>query len=563
MVKVLVIGLDAAEPSLIEEWQDQLPNIGRIMREGVYARMRSSDPPQSVPAWNCLCTGKNPGKIGVYDFFYRESSTYRIRVVNSTIVRTPNVWKILSTKGKRVVIIGVPTTFPPEEVNGIMVCGLPLPVTEGKPVSNYTYPSELSNEIDKIVEGYEYAVSFNIPENFVVSDLSWATSTLAHDKKEGGLSRAEEKQLLIAKHLLQSSDWDYFMVVFRELDRVGHFMWKYMDKSHPQFEDQPPLREAIKRVYIRMDEIIGELLRLVGNDTIVLLVSDHGFGPLHRRFYVNEFLQRIGMLRLKRSKSVQVRLAQKLRFGAPEIMQILLNLRLHWIVRLVPNRFRQMVRSIDQFEGNLRNIDWAKTKAYSYGEIGRVFLNVKGREPHGIVEPGGEYDRVRDFIVQSLGALTDPASGSRIVDRVFKREEIYSGEFTEEAPDLLFYMDGLRCIASTRLGYRSLFDNESLTNGTHRPYGIFMAYGNSIRKGASVNLGICDIVPTILHIMGIPIPDDMDGTPIVDILEPDSEMARRPVAYEKPVRGGEKVFQWSPEEERKLEEQLRGLGYLG
>jgi predicted AlkP superfamily phosphohydrolase/phosphomutase len=188
---------------------------------------------------------------------------------------------------------------------------------------------------------------------------------------------------------------------------------------------------------------------------------------------------------------------------------------------------------------------------------------VKGREPQGTVEPGQEYEHVRDFIIQKLQELTDPATGAKVVDRVFKREEIYCGGFLDEAPDILFYMDGLKCITSTRLGHHSLFDGEKLISGTHRHFGIFMAYGDMIRKGASVEVGICDVAPTILHIMGLPIPEDMDGRPVLDILEPHSEAARRSVAYQKPIAAPAKTFEWTREEEKKLEEQLRDLGYLG
>ena len=562
---MLVIGLDAAEPSLIQKWKDDLPNLSRIMREGVCGRMRSSDPPLSVPAWNCLCTGKNPGKIGVFDFFYRKKDSYAIKIVDSTAVRAPTVWRILGENGKKVVVIGVPLTFPPEEVKGLIVSGIPLPAKEGRPLGSYTYPAELSETIDKLVGGYEYALSFNIPEDFSVNNLSWATSTLAQDLRMQGLSKAEEKQLQVAKHLLQNSDWDYFMVVFRELDRVGHFMWKYMDETHPQFKDcgDSSLGDVIRRVYMRMDNIVGELMTLAGNDVIVLVVSDHGIGPLHRRFFVNEFLQRINMLKLKAKKRLTLRISQRLKFRAPEIMQLLLRVGLHRIVTFMPRKLRGMVRSIDQFEASVEAVDWSKTKAYSFGEVGRVFLNVKGREPQGIVQPGEEYEQIRNIIIQKLEELTDPATGAKIVDKALKREEIYFGEFLESAPDILFYMDGFKCITSTRLGYPTMFENEKLTSGTHRPYGIFMAYGKDVRKGASIDVDICDVTPTVLHIMGLRIPHDMDGRVLLDIFEPDSETCRRPVAHEKYEAPKTRDFEWSPEEEKKVREQLGALGYLG
>ena len=559
LTKVLMIGLDAAEPSLIEKWRDDLPNLSRIMREGTYGRMRSSDPPVSIPAWNCLCTGKNPGKIGTYDFIYRESGGWKIKFVNSTVVRARSLWKILSMKGKRVVVIAVPSTFPPEEVNGVMVCGIPLPVDRGKPVGIYTYPSELGEEIDRLVGGYEYAYAFNLPKDFVVSDTSWSPPAQG-DNMENFLLRTVQKELQVAKHLMNSIDWDFFMVVFRELDLFGHVRWK--NAGEPQSESS----HSMKRFYTRMDEIVGELLGLVKDDTLVFVVSDHGFGPVQERFFVNEFLQRIGMLKVKGTKRLQLRVAQNLKLGPRELRHFLLRLRLQWLANLVPRKFQRMIRSIDQFQSNVGWIDWSRTKAYSYGgtgNAGRIFLNVKGREPEGIVELGSEYEQTREFITKKLQELTHPKTGARRVDAVFKREDIYSGEFIKEAPDLLFYLDGHRCVTSSRVGSRSLFMDERLLSGTHRPYGIFMAYGNGVRKGASVGPTICDVAPTVMHVMGLPVPDDMDGRPILDILEPDSEIFRRPVSYEKLLGATTEIFEWSPEEEKKVEEQLRGLGYLG
>jgi predicted AlkP superfamily phosphohydrolase/phosphomutase len=564
MAKVALIGLDGADPDLIVRWRGYLPNLSRLMRCGSYGKLRSSIPPLTVPAWNCIYTGKNPGKLGVYDFAYRERGSYRIKIVDSSMVAGENVWEILSRKSKRVAVANAPLTYPAKPVNGIMVSGLPLPISDGRPTRTYTHPPEFSAELDEKVGGYTFSVPFDIPADMTAREVAWQGGAIRREStmQQGSV---EKKQIDAAKYVLTKEDWDFYTVVLREIDLVSHFAWKHHDKSeaHRRGKISEEGDNPLLNAYITADKTVGEIVSMLDKDTVVFVVSDHGNGPLYLRFYLNEFLRRLGLLSLRKTTLWRLNAGSRFKAAALWALRQLIRIDGAGLAKRIPRRLGKAARLVDQFEGNVERIDWSRTKAYSFGEIGRIFINVKGREPQGIVEPGEEYEKLRDFIIERLNELTDPATGKKFLDRVFKGEEIYRGEFAGEAPDILFYMDGLRCIASTRLGHRLLFDEEDLTSGTHRPYGIFMAYGSGIRKGASVRLDICDVAPTILHIMGLPVPDDMDGRPALGILEPGSEAARRPVTYEKTTSTLGKTFEWSADEEKKLEEQLRGLGYLG
>jgi len=578
--RILVIGLDAAEPVLIDLWKDDLPNLSKIMREGVFGKLRSTDPPLSVPAWISLASGKNPGKIGAYSFLHRDRNSYNIKIVNSTLIRTQTLWDILSAKGKKVVVVGVPLTFPPERVNGVMVSGIPLPTKEGRPIADYTYPPEMAEEIEKLTGGYEVAARFesrfteglgsrfsNRTKNFDLKEVSVPSSGEGSRRGEEDwktvLERTERNQLEVTKHLLHSVDWQYFMVVFRETDHIGHLMWKYFDESHPDFKKNASLSDAIKYVYRMLDEAVGEILSVVDKETVVLVVSDHGSGPLYRTFFVNEFLFKLGLLRLKPSKNLMLRISRMLHLGPDQLWRAVTFLKLQPILGLVPKGIRSKVRSIDLFEANVELIDWSKTKAYAFADFS-IFLNVKDREPQGIVERGREYEQVRDLIIQKLGELKDPATGLKIDARAYKNEEIYWGQFANEGPDILYYVDDLRYAGNARLGAGSLFrPTDGLWSGNHTLHGIFMARGPEIRKNAQVNLGIYDVAPTILHIMGLPLPTDMDGKVALDIFEPGCECSSRPIVFEEASAKVSEVVEWSAEDEKKVEEQLRHLGYLG
>lgn len=527
MRKVFVIGIDGATPSLIEKWREDLPNLRRMMEGGIFGKLESTIPPATSPAWHCMFTGKNPGKIGIYDFFtfpfYRKGG---ISVINHSLVAAPCVWDILSIYDKKVGIMNVPTTFPPKKVNGFMVSGgLLTPMYSDL---NYTYPLELKEQLNMVSDGYEILpfTDLTIPGN--------EESFL--EKFEGNIN----KHIMALKYLLTRFDWDFLAYVFFVTDSVQHYFWHHMDESHPWHTEEQGKKygNGIKDVYKKVDGAIGELMKVIPQDTNILIVSDHGGGPRYGFFLVNEWLREQGLLAFKKGKMQKPNemVAKILSWAKSNASQYLPLPFIEFIVRNAPrsllNRF--LVREQYKYQAIqlIQRIDWSKTKAYGFGSSPNIFVNLMGREPEGIVDPA-EYEGLRDEITQSLRQIKAPITGKRVVSQVLRREEIYWGEYSFAAPDLVFVMDDFKYVPRSGFGQNKIWTQPDCSGG-HSRYGTLIAYGPDVNKtGREIkNAKIYDITPTILHLFGLPIPEDMDGTVLKEIFEEGSEPSKREVKYQ-------------------------------
>ncbi|MCD6289422.1 MAG: alkaline phosphatase family protein, partial [Anaerolineae bacterium] len=346
--RLFVIGLDCAEPSLVfERWRSELPNLSRLMAGGAYGRLRSCHPPITVPAWSSMLTSKDPGQLGFYGFRNRVDYGYgEMIVAGGDAVHHDRVWDILSRVGRRSIVIGVPQTYPVRPLNGIMVSG---PLTPGVQVE-YTYPAGLKREIQNLVGEYE----------FDVRDFR------SHDKERllRDIYRMTEKRFTLLKHLIRYEPWDFFMFVEIGVDRIHHAFWRFMDPEHPKFEPGNPFMSAVQNYYRYIDREIGHLLGLLDNDVAIIVVSDHGAQRMDGGFCVNEWLVQEGYLVLKRKPAGIVMLEQC-------------------------------------------EVDWSRTRAWaSGGYYGRIFLNVKDREPQGII-PMSRYEEERNILKEKLEATAD------------------------------------------------------------------------------------------------------------------------------------------------------------
>jgi len=524
MKKVLVIGVDGLSLELINRWKEELPNLKQIMERGIYGELQSTFPPMTSPAWNSMFSGKNPAKFGIFDWLAFPFDKERgFRIVNYCDQDSPSLWDILGGCGIKVGVVNVPTTFPPRRVNGFMVSGgLLTPLYKDV---NYTFPMELKEELNKALGGYEILplTDLNIP-----------------GKEQEYLQlfkRNIRKHVEAAKYLMLNKEWDFFTQVFFVTDSVQHYCWHHMDDTHPKHDSNQAKKygSAIKNIYKEVDKAIGELIAKVPENTVVMIVSDHGFGSFYGYFLVNEWLREKGFLKLKRQES---------KLNISKIMNSIKNIAfkyfnsrlVEFFIRLFPKKFLEKFLVREQLKSRSANliqaIDWTKTKAYGLGGVGSIFINLKGREPEGVVE-ASEYENVRGEIIRALYELKHPVTGVKVVDRVFKKEELYKGKYLQFAPDLMYIMDGLKYVQSTAIGNNKIWIDSQLTGG-HRMEGVFMAYGRDIESGKQLNgIQIYDVTPTILHIFGIPIPKDMDGRVLTEVFEEDSELARRPVVYQE------------------------------
>lgn len=537
--RVLVLGLDGASWRIIEPMarQGRLPNLARLMAEGSSGVLESTIPPVTLPAWVSMMTGKNPGKLGVFDLLRRDG--YGVEPNGYCYKEHAPLWQVLNAYSIRVGVMNLPGTYPPEEVDGFMVTGMMTPSKR----SPYSYPSKLAADLDSTVAEYE----IDVPQWQYFDEGSFVKD----------IYKVTEKRGRAAEYLIYSIPCDFYMIVFTSSDRLQHVLWSK--------------REVIEEYWEELDRVLGRILGLFGRDTTVLVVSDHGFAPLERTFYVNEWLRSGGYLRVKRkiNERIVVRLGRHVerlyRFLGEKKLLHPVTAFLNKVMGLDRiKRYAYVYLSNSRLEGK---VDWARTKAFSCihtPHFGHVYLNVRGRMANGCVSEKAR-ERLRRSIIDELKDLTDPDTGERLNIEVYAAEQAYSGPHVGDAPDIVFAIDGGRYEVDAKVGDGGLFEEGApLTGwtGTHTKDGVFMASGPGIKRGYSVEgARIVDVAPTILHLFGIPILKDVDGRVLGEIFTEDLEISRceRPVSLDG--KRADKVG-LDDEERALIEARLRRLGYI-
>jgi predicted AlkP superfamily phosphohydrolase/phosphomutase len=565
--KLMVIGLDGATFDLIDPFikSGDLPNLEKLISEGTHARLNSTVPPATFPAWTSLATGVNPGKHGIFDFTRIRPDSYRIEFLNSSHRRYPAFWEVLGKLGKRVCVVALPGTYPPEETNGIMISGFDSPVATGID-SSFVHPKELFTEINSRFGRFPFA---DFQE--LVIEEGW--HDLAFERLISGVRRKTK----IALHLFEKGKWDLFLFHFGEADTVSHHFWCAFDQNSPRFvpELAGKHREAIKKVYRELDTAVGELVEAAGDEYYLLLASDHGFGGAGDKiFYINRWLQKEGFLTFRESGGLFSRSIDALKKAG---------------IQLIPSRAQErLLRSplkdlATRLESKSRfgMIDWGKTKAFSeeLNYAPSIRINSEGQRPGGIVKEA-RYRSLCEEIAQKLGELQDPFTEQRIVRKVHLRDELYSGPFVQEAPDLVLELEldngySYSCLKTPPSGEPSPLQKMHRweyvgakgrsMNGSHRPEGIFVLRGEGVRTGHSLEQAeIVDITPTLYYLLGVDIFKDLDGSVLTSAFEKEF-CDRNRVKYAETAGGfgfKYKERSYSGKEAREIERRLRALGYL-
>jgi predicted AlkP superfamily phosphohydrolase/phosphomutase len=554
--KVMVIGLDGATLDLIRPWASsgQLPTFQELMTKGVFGELRSTIPPMTAPAWTSFMTGKNPGQHGLYDWTYRRPDSYAVSSMTASDCVEPTLWSLLSAAGLRVCAFNVPMTYPPQPVNGLMISGLPAPSTDVE----ITYPPELLSEIEA-----------QFGEYLLYPDPGQAYSDAGIDAFLRRLYRTTDMRLRVLDYLRHREDWDFLMVVFNGTDTVQHALWKFMSSDHPLHEPNRADKygSAILEYYQYIDKALGKIVASLDEDTVLILMSDHGFGPFHKFIHVNNWLRRQGWLRLKAEFKPRLKSAIfDLGFTPMGVYNLLMSVGLGYLKReVVRGRGQGLLKTLFL---SFDDVDWSQTVAYSLGNVGQINLNVRGREPQGIVDPGPDYERLRQDIIDRLQELRDPETGEHVIQEIYRREEIYHGERVGRAADILF--------VPTRMEYFGFGEYEFGSNqvietmkrgisGTHRMNGTLIMYGTPVKSRVQVkNACLQDLAPTILHLMGEPIPSDMDGQVLTEALarEYADVSSIRYVDSDRAARELPVTQELSPEDESTLTDRLRSLGYV-
>lgn len=505
--RVLIIGLDGTTYEILEPFLSggEFPNIKRLMKDGCYGRVKSTIPPMSGSTWTSIQTGVNPGKHGVFDCMQRKKGETFIEYLNSTFIKVPTLWDLLGKKGKKVGVVNAMMTYPPKDINGYMITGGLTP-----PGERFYSPRDVDPETKQVLE------------NHIVAP--YGGYDLIHDDWEGFLNdniKAAESKKEVSTFLMQRSDWDFFIIIFGWTDAVQHMLWKFIDEKSPLWKDSyRNVKNPLHIFYKRLDKIIGDILKVVDKNSTVILLADHGFGPFYARININNFLRKEGYLYFKKNFytfAKRILLEYDLSLVSARKLAHKLG------IKRLKERFRDEKQEIlGKAVLSLFDMDLSKTKAYSLGTYGEIFINMKGRDPDGIVMPGKESENLINEIILKLKELKDPTTGVSIIKEVFKKEEIFNGSYLDSAPDLIavpergFCPNGSFCFSSRRI-----VETTDYASGTHEiDGGICVFSGNNINKGKclSKNISIMDIAPTVLYLLGVPIPDYFDGDVIEEVI---------------------------------------------
>jgi predicted AlkP superfamily phosphohydrolase/phosphomutase len=499
-MKLLVIGFDGATFDLIEPFRKKgiLPHISKVMAQGVSAPLISVIPPVSAPAWTSLVTGKNPGKHNIYGFQDKNG-----RVVNSTFRKSKALWNLLDEHGKRSITINIPMTSPPEKINGIMKSGILTPHERG------------------------FSGRFQIDKE----------SLMEKEKALPKMFQWEINQTEKALEILKKEKWDLFFCVYHLSDFVPTIYWNYMDITHPHHIADDTLSTAVEDAYRVLDDILGRYLSCVDSRTCVVVVSDHGMGPSRKVLNINEWLRREGFLDIK-TLAFEKALSPEKVTGLIKRHAVIKRL-----VLLLPDflqkRAYRMVfsRSKDVLS---RVHAGSHAYAFSHAHFASIWLLRKDEATLTEIEK-----RIRD--------LKDPDTGEPIITRVYRKDQLFHGPWVENAPDLMVEAVPHYSIRSQRIG--TLF-SEPLQSGDHRINGIFIAQGPLVRPGSLKEHSIFDVCPTLLTILGLPVPSDMDGN-VMDIF-------KKEVPIQKTEESQREYHQkiYTEEEEETIKERLSALGYF-
>lgn len=456
-MKICVLGLDCAAPEIIFG-DPKLLNIRSLMKAGFYGRLESVVPPITVPAWMCMATSQDPGSLGIYGFRNRSDYSYdKLGFVNSASITARAIWDHLAQHDKKSIIVGVPPNYPPRRLNGISIgCFLTPDTTK----NDFTYPASIKAGINALVGEYPADV-----KNFRTHNKDWL-------KEE--IFSMSDKQWEVVRWLIKEQEWDYFQFVDIGLDRMHHGFWNYFDSRHVHFATGNPYQDAIPEYYRWLDEQIGKVLELLDKDTVVLIVSDHGAQRLDGGFAINQWLIREGLLVLDEYPAT-------------------------------PTPFEKL------------RVNWSQTRVWSEGGYyARVFFNVRGREPQGII-PDGEYESFQDEMKARLQALADD-KGDAMNSLVFKPKELYR-QVRNVAPDLIVHFGGLYWRSIGTVGHPAIYlqENDSGPDAcNHAQYGMFvLAAPGCPFHGEYQGARLLDMAPTLLNLAGYDVPDTMQGTSLV------------------------------------------------
>lgn len=534
-MKVIVIGIDGGSFDIIERYikKEKLPNFKKIFEKGFYGEIESTYPSISACAWVSFMTSKNPGAHGVFDFRNYNIKLYEMReaeIIHSGFFRGTTFLDYISEKGLKIGAITVPITYPPWKINGFIVSGFPTP--DAKEV--FSYPEDLKNEIEPLTENT--AIFKGSSDEKVFKELI----RLLEIRKKAGI------------YLYKKFKPDFFILVLGSTDRAQHNFYKYINE-----EDN-----YIEKVYIKTDQVIGEFLKIVDENTLLFIISDHGGKKRpERKFNVNFFLKEIGFLKEKK----QTYLLEPFKIIYKTLKRAFPYQ--EKVFKSLPHGLRKLLTKVDTFsETGTLNIDFKNTIAYRfplYPPVDGIVINLKDRQPKGIVKKE-DYNKIRKELKDKF--LNFKINGVKPVRKVFMREELYKGKYAENLPDLiLLYSEEFEGGESLKDFITKVEEKDyEKLNGLHSTHGIFMGMGKILKKNLNLKgkYNLLDLAPTFLYAMGLPVPEEFEGKVIEEIFDEKYKQNKK-VKIEKWLKEIKREkHKFTEKEKEEIEQKLKGWGYM-
>lgn len=539
--KAAVIGLDGATFEVIDILIDQgkLPNLKRLIEEGCTGFLRSSVTPNSFPGWTSAATGTSEGRHGIFMPLVRREDNFTLKAMTTLDIKAKSIWELLSERGRQVGVINDPCSFPAVKVNGYLVCGMLWPGGEHP----YTYPLELADELEKAVPGYVVDVNLHGKNKEQIADE---------------LLTSLDRRLEASRYLLKKYPSDLFWTVFTESDRAQHRLWAAMDKEHPKHQEQPAsIHNTIFQIYEKLDAAVGTLMSDLDSDTTVFIVSDHGFGPFYSAFDIPRWLLDCGYL-VERGEKAKLKSALR-RIGVlDEVASVYRAIRKPF-QKEIGYGVAKMKSQESDTQNYFEKLDWSKTKAY-YTLDGGIRLNLKGREPHGIVEPGQMAEDIKQEIKNKLIDHKYP-NGERVFRYILTQEEAFDGPYRHFAPDLVLCINYGAYLGD--LSSDKYLTPSNHNTGEHTPDGIFIAWGKNIRQGEQISgANLRDVAPTVLFHLDEALTPEMDGRVLQEIFTPEflanKQIRREGTSYKELSQStSDEVFA-----SEGIADKLRSLGYM-
>ncbi len=548
--EILIIGLDGMHWGLLNQFINNglMPNVKKIVKGGAYSPLITPFPPLTPVAWTSFQTGLKPENHGLMDFFYREEKSYMAYPYDATMNKGKSIWKYLSEKGKSVGSINMPMTYPPQKVNGYIVAGTLTPVD----ADIFTYPKELSAELKRELGKY-YIHHTVVYEKGKIPDFLKQQRDIMNNRTKAAL------------YLMKNHPVDVMMLHYLGTDRIQHELWHVMDSEHPAYNPaESCYKTGIDQFFRKLDANIGKIIKEVPDKCRIILMSDHGFGPVHEYFHVNTFLYKKGFLKFKKDPlTFFKRLFFNCGFTPGNVYKIMSRLGISNLRRTTNiSRRYELLRKIFL---SFNNVDWKNTKAYSLGNFGQIFINIKGREPLGVVSPGEEYINTINAITEKLKNLKNRQK-KKVIDEVYNGKDFY-GKSGNNIPDIIFKTKELKIYPLGTADFSSSNIIEPIYGhtGNHRMDGIFSITGEGVKLGKiNKKIFIYDIFSLICYITGVPIPKKLDGKFNSGIFTQQHLKNYKPFYTNKPIVSyNNNNNELSKEEKETVKRHLSDLGYMG